>query len=281
MTATHPFHSRILLTFDFDWTLAADSFEHLVETLGFDVEEWKVHHYQPLCDEGWDDILAKVEGLRQLCVRESRRIDMASVAGAGASTRGFEAAETLPSRLRTIAAEIDPGIELEFAIVSSGFLDLFGEHAIAKTFDRVYGSAFHVEDGHVVGVRRMISHPEKVRYIQVLAKGVGTGGDNSPSDADKDMPDEELRVAFDQLIYVGDGKSDLQSFQFVREAGGFAIAVSKNGVFSAEKRMHRNQRPDAIAPPGYADGAPLFEILALAVRSHAARIALRRRGADR
>ena len=83
------------------------------------------------------------------------------------------------------------------------------------------------------------------------------------------------------MIYVGDGKSDLQSFQFVRECGGFAIAVSRDGVFSAQRQMHAAQRPDALAPPDYADGAPLFEILALAVRSHASRIALRRMGADR
>ena len=128
----------------------------------------------------------------------------------------------------------------------------------------------------------MLSHAEKVHYIQALAKGIGSR--TAPAACrctDADLPAEELGVAFDQLIYVGDGKSDLQSFQFVRKAGGFAIAVSKDGVFSAERQMHRSQRPDALAPPGYADGAPLFEILALAVRSHASRIALRRMGADR
>ena len=30
MTATHPFTRKILLAFDFDWTLAEDSFERLV-----------------------------------------------------------------------------------------------------------------------------------------------------------------------------------------------------------------------------------------------------------
>ncbi len=281
MTATHPFHSRILLAFDFDWTLAVDSFESLVATLGFDVEEWKEKHYHRLGNDGWDDILAKVEGLREVAVAAGKRVDMDSVAKAGAATLGFEDAQTMPARLREVAGAIDPGIELEFAIVSSGFADLVGAHAIAGAFDSVHASAFHVDDGHVVGVKRMLSHPEKVRYIQALAKGIGTDGSNSPARTDKDLPEEELRVAFDQLIYVGDGASDLQAFEFVRDAGGFAIAVSRDGEFSAEKEMHKNQRPDALAPPGYADGAPLFELLALAVRSHATRIALRRKGADR
>ena len=281
MTATHPFHSRILLVFDFDWTLAADSFESLVETMGLDVEDWKENHYHRLGNDGWDDILAKVEGLREVAGASGRRVDMESVARAGAATRGFDAAETMPGRLRSIAEAIDPGIGLEFAIVSSGFAELVGPHAIARAFDSLHASAFHVEDGHLAGVKRMISHPEKVRYIQALAKGIDTDGANSPSRTEKNISENELRVAFDQLIYVGDGASDLQAFQFVREAGGFAIAVSRDGRFSAEAEMHENQRPDALAPPGYADGAPLFEILALAVRSHASRIALRRAGADR
>ena len=281
MTATHPFHSRILLAFDFDWTLAADSFECLVETMGFDVEDWKRNHYRRLGDNGWDDILAKVGGLQEMATAAGKRVDMESVARAGAATRGFEAAETMPARLRAIAEAIDAGVKLEFAIVSSGFAELVGPHAIATAFDRIYASAFHAQDGHLAGVKRMISHPEKVRYLQALAKGIDTGGSNSPSRTDKATSEDELRVAFDQLIYVGDGASDLQAFQFVRDCGGFAIAVARDGHFSAEKEMHENQRPDALAPPGYADGAPLFEILALAVRSHANRIALRRKGADR
>ena len=89
MTATHPFHSRILLTFDFDWTLAADSFESLVSSLGLNVADWRTHDYYPLAESGWDDILAKVEGLRRSCARAGIRVDLDTVAKAGAATRGF------------------------------------------------------------------------------------------------------------------------------------------------------------------------------------------------
>ncbi|NDW07090.1 HAD family hydrolase [Jiella pacifica] len=281
MHATHPFHSRILLAFDFDWTLGEDSFERLVAVMGLDVEAWKEDFYHPLGGAGWDDILAKFEGLRRMCEAAGSGITIEAAREAGRTTKGFDGAETMPRRLRDIAERIDPEVRLEFAIVSSGYLDVFGAHPIAAAFDRRYGSEFDVgEDGPVRGVRKMISHPEKVRYIQALAKGIDLGGSNAPSRTEADLPEEEQRVAFDQLIYVGDGASDLQAFGFVRENGGFALAVSRDGGFSAETEMLRAQRPDALAPPGYADGSPLFEILAHAVRSHASRIALRRLGRD-
>lgn len=281
MPATHPFNTRILLAFDFDWTLAEDSFERLVAVIGFDVETWKKKHYHPLGEAGWDDILAKFEGLRRLCAPAGKSISVGNAQEAGRTTKGFPGAETMPERLRAVARAVDPAVELEFAIVSAGYLDVFGAHPISAAFDRRYGSGFNVgDDGTVHGIKSMISHPEKVRYLQALAKGIDVTGSNAPSQTEADKPEEDLRVAFDQLIYVGDGASDLQAFGFVREMGGFAIAVSRDGGFSAKDEMLRAQCPDALAPPSYEDGAPLFEILAHAVRSHASRIALRRLGQD-
>ncbi|MEX6508013.1 hypothetical protein [Jiella sp. M17.18] len=282
MTATHPFQQRILLAFDFDWTLGEDSFERLVAVMGFNVDTWKSDFYRPLGDNGWDDILAKFEGLRRMCVAAGKTVTIADVEEAGRTTRGFAGAETMPERLRAVARAVDPAVELEFAIVSSGYRDVFGAHPVASAFDRTFGSRLDVEEsGAVRGVRSMISHPEKVRYIQALAKGIDTDGANAPSRTNADKSEADLRVAFDQLVYVGDGASDLQAFEFVRSVGGFAIAVSRDGGFAAEGEMLQAQRPDALAPPGYDDGAPLFEVLAHAVRSHASRIALRRMGRDR
>ena len=281
MPATHPFTRKILLAFDFDWTLAEDSFERLVAVMGFDVAEWKSQHMRPMSDAGWDEILAKVEGLRLMCAAAGKSITLADVQEAGRTTKGFAGAETMPQRLRAVARAVDPSVELEFAIVSAGYLDVFAAHPVAPAFDRQYGSAFDVgDDGEVRGVKTMISHPEKVRYLQALAKGIDLGGSNAPSRTEADKPEADLRVALDQLIYVGDGASDLQAFGFVREKGGFAVAVSRDGGFSAEEEMLEAQRPDALAPPNYEDGEPLFEILAHAVRSHASRIALRRLGRD-
>ncbi|MBP0614368.1 HAD family hydrolase [Jiella mangrovi] len=281
MTATHPFTAHILLAFDFDWTLAEDSFERLVAVMGFEVDEWKSQFFKPLADAGWDEVLAKFEGLRRLCERDGKVITIDQVEEAGRTTKGFPGAETMPERLRAVAREADPAVKLEFAVVSAGYLQVFSAHPAAAAFDRRHGSELNVaKDGRVHGVRKMIPHPEKVRYLQALAKGIDLGGSNAPSRTEADKPEEDLRIPLDQLIYVGDGASDLQAFGFVREMGGFAIAVSRDGEFSAEDEMLRAQRPDALAPPSYEDGEPLFEILAHAVRSHASRIALRRLGQD-
>jgi hypothetical protein len=56
--ATLPFHNRIAVVFDFDKTLAPDTFAALLEHGGIDLEPFKEARMQPLIDAGWDKTLA-------------------------------------------------------------------------------------------------------------------------------------------------------------------------------------------------------------------------------
>ena len=54
-TATKPCHNRIAVVFDFDLTLAGDSFNALLASCGVDdPEPWRKERVQPLTDGGWD-----------------------------------------------------------------------------------------------------------------------------------------------------------------------------------------------------------------------------------
>jgi hypothetical protein len=52
--ATKPFHNRIALVFKFDDTLAPDSFNALVESIGVEPEEFWEGQVQPLIDASWE-----------------------------------------------------------------------------------------------------------------------------------------------------------------------------------------------------------------------------------
>ena len=66
-TATKPYHGRIAVVFDFDLTLAPDSFNALLARCGVDDPiHWREEHIQPLAQSGWDTILARIYGLVRL-----------------------------------------------------------------------------------------------------------------------------------------------------------------------------------------------------------------------
>ena len=124
-------------------------------------------------------------------------------------------------------------------------------------------------------MKRVVSHPEKVLYLQALAKDVGIEGANAPGEAGRDVPEGERFVPYDQMIYVGDGASDLQAFGLLNRTGGLALAVDKDGRFDHAEEQGPDQRVDNLAPPDYSKGGQLLESLRHAVRACASRIALR------
>lgn len=50
--ATKPVCNRIAIVFDFDDTLAPDTFDELIKRLGLDVNEFRQQRYEPLKDAG-------------------------------------------------------------------------------------------------------------------------------------------------------------------------------------------------------------------------------------
>ena len=71
------------------------------------------------------------------------------------------------------------------------------------------------------------------------------------------MPDDSKRVPFTNMIYIGDGLSDVPCMKMMRSYGGQAIAVyqavNKKGV----EQLLRQRRVDYIYPADYREGSAL------------------------
>lgn len=277
MAATHAAHDTIGLAFDFDLTLAPGSVDTLLQVLEIDREDWTNRWLNPLIGSGWDEILARGYGLIEAAKEKKRQIDRDVIRETARRIEPFPGVMDMFERLRTAAEADCPGVKLDFTILSSGFADIIVETDLAKRFDRVWGSAFHEdESGRAVFVKRTITHPEKALYLEALTKGLGVEGANAPQATAREVDEADLRFPVDQLIYVGDGASDLEAFGYVEGGGGLAIAVDKDARFDSEAQMLSSQRVENLAPPDFTEGGQMLQSLTLAVRSAAARVALRR-----
>ena len=277
MPATRPYIPKIALVFDFDKTLASDSVDAIVGSLGLTRREWEERYSDPL-GHGWDSILKRGHALIQAARDRSRPLTADVLREAAGRLDIYPGAPAMPDRLRATAKDVHDEITCEFVVLSSGFADIINQTEIAAAFDRVWAGTLHYEEGQAVAVKRIITHPEKARYLEALAKGFDIDGANEPDMAAEQVADREMDVPFDQMIYVGDGDSDLDAFGFLESRGGLAIAIGRDGTFDAEGEQREAQHVENVAPPTYADGSELLASLDLAVRACAARIALRAKG---
>ena len=278
MPATRPFLPRVLLVFDFDGTLASDTTDALLDVYGVGREEWTRDFEQPLGD-GWDEIIRRGEALIALGRACGEPLSMDVIRRAAERVQPFEDVLEMPGRLAGVAREVREDVELDCMILSSGFAEIIKATPVAGAFGEIFASTFHFdEEGRAVCVKRIVGHAEKSMYLEAIGKGVGVGGANEPEEAGREVDEHDRRVLFDQMVYVGDGASDLHAFGFMLTNGGIGIAIDKDERFDHAAKQRRDQRVDNLARPGYAPGSELMRSLEHAVRAAAERVALRALG---
>ena len=250
---SRPYLPRIALLFDFDSTLADHSIPNIAEALGVGEDEWKTRFVEPL-DGGWDEIPLHAQAFIDAGRATGRTMSRDVLLEAAERTTLFPGVTEMPERLRAAARAIDPDLELEFSVLSSGFHELIAATPIAEAFDRIYASGYHFSsDGRALCIKRAVTHAGKALYLEAYGKGLLE--ENEPADAHmkaaRPVPEEERRVPFDQMIYCGDGESDLQAFAFLEAQGGHAIAIAGGGGFEPDGQTE-GERVKAVLPPDYA-----------------------------
>ena len=282
-SATRVTTNRIAVVFDFDETLTArDSFSVLLESCGLDLEEFKENRVQALINQGWEKYLARAYALIQESQQREEKITQDKLAKAGQNIQLYEGTDSLFERLQQRIHSINNDITLEFYLISGGFVDIPRNTAIAKDFEHMWGCEFHYDEtGAVDFISRQMTHTEKTRYLYYLSKGI------KDSNNEKDLiynypnlPQADLHVPLDQVVYVGDGASDIPCFDAIKEYGGMSIGIYPEGSSAKDwehmESISQTQRLSNLVSAGFEEDSELMQSLYLCVECIAKQIELRR-----
>ena len=286
--ATQYLHNRIAIAFDFDDTLAPDTFAGLINAFEFDEDTFRKERYEPLKENGWDAIPARFFSLLEGAKDKNKdndtekRLSQAYLKQYGENIQLFDGVSDLFDRLTQRVRDISPDMELEFYIVSSGLVDIVKNTSIASHFKAIWGCELHFgEDGEAVWIKRIVTNPDKVRYLYYLSKGIDSEPEEDLLFVYQDVPYRDLHVPLDQVIYVGDGTSDLPCFRLINQANGIPIAVYPKGTardWAQDYDVSASQRVAALAEADYCEGSVLMQALTLAVESIAKKIKIQQLG---
>ncbi len=279
--ATQSFHNRVALVFDFDDTLAPDSFGALLERLGHDADKFKRERVEPLLEKGWDESLARFYRLLELSKEDNApTITKEFLKSIGRDITLFEGVPEMFDRVRKAARAVVPDVTVEFYLLSAGILEIAQGTAIAGEFKQMWGCEFHYgDDGAYSFVKQLVTHPEKTRYLLQLSKGLGAQEEGvHPSDVYRDVPQDELYIPLSQVIYLGDGSSDMPAFSLLNEHGGIALGLVKGDTDAWEgyEKMHAGRRVENLAPVDYREDSELMRSIILSVEGVCKQIALRK-----
>ncbi|HEY0297397.1 MAG TPA: HAD family hydrolase [Bordetella sp.] len=275
----------IALIFDFDDTLAPDSTTGFLESIGVDAAAfWKDSVDPLLSNEDWDPVPAYFYRMIALS-REGGHggpVTRERLQQWGANLPLHDGVATLFSRLRAAVRAAHPKIQLEFYLISSGIGDVVRHTPIAHEFTEIWASEFaYGKDGGIDFPRRLVSFTDKTRYIFHIQKGIiGAEFRGKPFEVNRKVPADRLRVPLDQMVFVGDGYTDIPCFSLIRGKGGYAF-----GVWDPKHKDKRSRawgfieegRVSNLNQARYGEDAELYQWLEEAVTSLAARITLNAR----
>jgi phosphoserine phosphatase len=268
--------SRLAIVFDFDDTLTPDSTSAFLTFKGIQPEEFWNKEVNPLLLDDWDPVPAYLYAL----INESRRnkiITKNDFISFARTIQPYPGLCQLLDHLKDVVKETDPIIEIEYYIISSGIEDIIRHCSFAHYFTDIWASNFHyLEEGAIDFPKKIISFTDKTRYLFQINKGlIGTAARGKPFEVNKKMKQDQLRTPLRNIIYVGDGYTDIPCFSLLKQNEGFAIGVyDKHDRIKRDKAWEfvQDERVSNLHSSDYSEGSDLCNTLEMAVRSILARI---------
>ncbi len=155
------------------------------------------------------------------------------------------------------------GVKVEHYINSSGLTEIIEGSPIAKEFKHIFaGSYIYDEKGEAEWPGIAVDFTAKTQYLFKIQKGIFSSRDAKM--VNESMAEEAKRIPFSNMIYFGDGETDVPSMKIVGMFGGNPIAVfdpSKPGKRDIARRLQRQGRVNYITPASYTKDSRTFRLV--------------------
>ena len=242
----------IAIISDCDNTLMPDAPSLLLKENGFDPQEfWD--KIDLLVKEKWDPPIAWMTEIVKL-IQEGKikQNTNAKLAEFGASLDLYPGAETFIDDMNN---SFD--VDIEGYVVSSGIESLMKGTVLSKSFTDIFGGSLYEKDGVIAGIQSSITFTEKTKFVFAINKGIAGQIREKPYDVNNFIPSEERRIPFENMIYLGDGPSDIPCFSMIEKHGGACIAIDSKDEWSKKWEYElRNRKMDSFKPD-YTKGSEL------------------------
>jgi hypothetical protein len=270
----------VAVIFDFDDTLAPDSTSQLLEALGVEVPKFWHDEVEPLVRSGWDPVPAYLYRMIEWshAGRFNEPLGRELIERAGQEIELYPGVDSLFERLQETMAALSAEIALEFYVVTSGLERLVAATSIGPMLTQLWGCELHYsDDGDALFPRNLVSFTDKTRYLFQIHKGlIASRAELDPFAVNTRVPAEQIRVPFSNMIYVGDGFTDVPCFSLVAGRGGIPLTVvdpNRRERWGKAWGFIEEGRSMNVCPTDFSPGCSTEMILSMALQSMCDRIA--------
>ena len=250
-------NAKLALIYDFDKTLSPRDMQefHYIRSLGYDdpTDFWKE------CDafakkHNCDGILSYM----YLMVRKNQDLTKEQLREEGKYIELYRGVTTWFRRINEYGKKHH--IDVEHYVISSGLTDIIKGTSIAPEFKKIYACSYvYDENGKILWPSRVVNYTMKTQYLFRINKGVLT--ETNDEDLNSSTPETEKYIPITNMIYFGDGSTDVPSMKVVQQNGGVTIAVFGDGSQAKAEQLYADKRANFVVKADYSKGSRIEKIV--------------------
>ncbi len=247
----------IAIMYDFDKTLSTRDMQDfaLIPSLGMESAAFWKEANDFGSEQKMDSILAYMYTSVREAQRHGKPLMREDLLIHGKSVEFFSGVDSWFDRINAYGET--QGVQIEHYIISSGMKEIIEGTPIADKFKEIFACEYYYDErGEAVWPKTAVNYTNKTQFVYRINKGVLDVSNDV--DLNRSMPDDSKRVPFTNMIYIGDGLSDVPCMKMMQAYGGTSIAVYPEGQRNKVEELLVNDRVNFIFPADYSEGGELY-----------------------
>lgn len=250
----------LAICYDFDKTLSPTDMQAqgFIQSIGYDVENFWKESNKLASDNEMDQNLAWMFMMSKGSYGKFI-FNKDTLKEFGSKVELFPGVKTWFERINKYGEE--HGVEVEHYIISSGLKEMIEGTVIADKFKKIYASSFYYDsNGVAIWPAQVVNYTDKTQFLFRIEKGVLDVNDQQVNTFFKQ---NELRVPFRNMVYIGDSDTDIPCMKLVNTNGGHSIGVYNSETNDKSKvfKMLSENRIKYFAPADYSENSKLEQLI--------------------
>ena len=263
----------IALMYDFDKTLSKSDMQDygFIPALRMTPNEFWGATGEFQAATGVERILSYMYTMVNLCKQKGIKLTREALNDMGKNIEYFNGVTTWFDRINAYGESL--GVKIEHYIISSGTKEILEGCSIAKHFKYMFGCEFYFDPvtKEPVWPKLAINYTMKTQFIYRIRKG----SFDLTDDTTINTKVENIRIPYTNMIYLGDGMTDIPCMQLVQNNSGHSIAIYSDKDEKALRKLLAEKRTNVCVKADYSKGSDLEKVIQSIIQTVAAESSLK------
>ncbi|MCQ2790182.1 MAG: haloacid dehalogenase-like hydrolase [bacterium] len=255
----------IAIMYDFDKTLSKSDMQDygFIPALDMKPAEFWAETGKFQQATGVERILSYMYTMVALSKEKGIKLTKETLNEMGKNIQYYKGVETWFKRINKFGKDL--GVKVEHYIISSGTKEILEGCSIAKYFTDIFGCEFYFDPvtKEPVWPKLSINYTQKTQYIYRIRKGSMDLRDDTTINTKTD----KIRIPYTNMIYIGDGMTDIPCMQLVQNNHGHSISLYADKDEAALKKLLEEKRTNVYIKADYSEGSELEKVIQSIIQS--------------